>query len=236
MKESENKDISPATETNMLSFIKTHYEKVCQASFAITAHIKDTEAVRQSIRDTAIQLRTYIQNIPDESGVFTYGISEVAEHAKVKTGIICALLDLALAGGLVSKINHQYFISECQKIIAAVSSRLAQSEWGFSSVLAISEANSIEQKSVPAKPFQQKSSQKGMVRIIKDKDAIKDIKDTRSERIVSYVSLNGRVSIQDIHKAIPDTSTKTIQRALNVLIKEGKIKRFGDKRWALYYI
>jgi DNA-binding HxlR family transcriptional regulator len=44
------------------------------------------------------------------------------------------------------------------------------------------------------------------------------------------------VSINDIAKKVIGCSTKTLQRELNNLVQEGKIKRIGDKRWSKYIL
>ncbi|MEI7719619.1 MAG: DeoR family transcriptional regulator [bacterium] len=56
----------------------------------------------------------------------------------------------------------------------------------------------------------------------------------RAAKILEYISTNENVSIKDIASFVSDCSEKTIQRELGVLIKQGLIKRVGERRWSQY--
>lgn len=60
------------------------------------------------------------------------------------------------------------------------------------------------------------------------------MKDRRRKQIMSVIKKRGRVGIKDITSAITDTSEKTLQRALAALVKEGAVKKEGEKRWSVY--
>ena len=77
-------------------------------------------------------------------------------------------------------------------------------------------------------------------KVIKDK-TLKSIntanrKNNRKEQIVSLFTKGVEVSINDIAKKVIGCSTKTLQRELNNLVSENKIKRIGDKRWSKYIL
>jgi hypothetical protein len=61
-------------------------------------------------------------------------------------------------------------------------------------------------------------------------------KNNRKEQIISLFTKGVEVSINDIAKKVIGCSTKTLQRELNNLVQEGKIKRIGDKRWSKYIL
>lgn len=63
---------------------------------------------------------------------------------------------------------------------------------------------------------------------------IKDISSDRDSKVFQIIKDKGEVSIKDISELIIDCSEKTIQRTLNRLIEENKIKRTGERRWAKY--
>lgn len=56
----------------------------------------------------------------------------------------------------------------------------------------------------------------------------------RSSKILDFILINKRVSIKDITAVVHDCSEKTIQRELTRLIREGRIKKVGERRWSLY--
>ncbi len=57
---------------------------------------------------------------------------------------------------------------------------------------------------------------------------------SRTSRIVAILKDKGSASIKDITEMITDVSEKTIQRELNVLIKDNVIRREGERRWSKY--
>jgi predicted HTH transcriptional regulator len=61
-------------------------------------------------------------------------------------------------------------------------------------------------------------------------------KDQRKNTILSFIKGHNNSSIKDIVPNIIGCSEKTIQRELIELIKEGKIKKTGERRWSKYSI
>lgn len=56
----------------------------------------------------------------------------------------------------------------------------------------------------------------------------------RSSKIFDFILANKRVSIKDITVVIRNCSEKTIQRELAGLVREGRIKKVGERRWSFY--
>lgn len=56
----------------------------------------------------------------------------------------------------------------------------------------------------------------------------------RQSRILDIIKEKGQVSIRDIVYQIPGCSSKTIQRDLVKMIKDGLVSKEGERRWSLY--
>jgi len=56
----------------------------------------------------------------------------------------------------------------------------------------------------------------------------------RRTEVLKIVSERGRVSIKDISKNIRNCSEKTIQRELNALVRQGSVRKEGERRWSVY--
>ena len=56
----------------------------------------------------------------------------------------------------------------------------------------------------------------------------------RTALILKVIVENKRVSIKDISKVIRNCSEKTIQRELNSLIRQGLVRKEGQRRWSVY--
>ncbi|MEI6352458.1 MAG: hypothetical protein WCO35_00785 [Candidatus Nomurabacteria bacterium] len=79
------------------------------------------------------------------------------------------------------------------------------------------------------------------IKLEKQKIATKTVnnfnrKNNRKDQILSLFTKGVEVSINDIAKKVVGCSTKTLQRELNNLLQENKIKRIGDKRWSKYIL
>jgi hypothetical protein len=56
----------------------------------------------------------------------------------------------------------------------------------------------------------------------------------RYSTILSFVQNHSGVSIKDISAVVKECSEKTIQRELTEMIRQGLIRRVGERRWSLY--
>jgi hypothetical protein len=58
----------------------------------------------------------------------------------------------------------------------------------------------------------------------------------RKDAILKLIKDKGEVSIKDISQNFYDCSEKTIQRDINALVEEGRVRKQGDRRWSRYSI
>ncbi|MCC6290554.1 DeoR family transcriptional regulator [Candidatus Nomurabacteria bacterium] len=56
----------------------------------------------------------------------------------------------------------------------------------------------------------------------------------RRDTIFKIIKQNGPISIADIARAVPDVSSKTVQRELAELVRSGALKKEGERRWSRY--
>jgi predicted HTH transcriptional regulator len=62
------------------------------------------------------------------------------------------------------------------------------------------------------------------------------IKIARRNDVLNVIKNNGKASIKDVKIVLKDINEKTIQRELLSLVKEGVLKKEGEKRWSTYKI
>ena len=62
------------------------------------------------------------------------------------------------------------------------------------------------------------------------------VKDIRFQKILSLLKPGKQLGIQDLVAEIKGCSSKTIQRDLQELVEQGRVKRQGEKRWSVYSI
>ena len=58
----------------------------------------------------------------------------------------------------------------------------------------------------------------------------------RRTRIQTILEAKGEATIKDISEIITDCSEKTVQRELNAMVEENRVKRQGERRWSKYSI
>jgi DNA-binding transcriptional ArsR family regulator len=62
----------------------------------------------------------------------------------------------------------------------------------------------------------------------------KELARERKSKILALLRTGNMLSVRDIGRAVGEVSEKTIQRDLNVLIIEGRVKQEGRRRWTRY--
>ncbi len=101
-------------------------------------------------------------------------------------------------------------------------------------------SSQVQSKKVPEKIFEQnqdvRDNNDGVMSLTKlPKKTLKSQDKTkRQSEILDCLDRDKSINIQDIYDSFEGVSTKTIQRDLNELIKDSKVVREGNKRWATY--
>jgi Fic family protein len=65
---------------------------------------------------------------------------------------------------------------------------------------------------------------------------IQERKENRRDQILNIFIKDKEYSIKDIGKKVPGCSEKTVSRELENLVKENKLNRKGERRWARYFL
>ncbi|MBI2100303.1 MAG: hypothetical protein HYT48_03125 [Candidatus Vogelbacteria bacterium] len=58
----------------------------------------------------------------------------------------------------------------------------------------------------------------------------------RRGQILGFIRQKGWSSIKEIAQAVPNFSSKTVQRELSELVKAGRLKKEGERRWSRYLV
>jgi hypothetical protein len=197
-------------------------QKIIAAIFLVTGHLPETDPLREKLRSLAV-------------GLVDCTEADVGKQC----GAIIGLLGSAQYAGVISENNAKiieneikYFSDPLYRNDTLVSSlfpapstapqltkghlldkRTSSSDMSYMSK--VPNNNVFEQKTV-------------------HNDVLKEKKDKRQEKILSYITARKSASIKDIATLFPDVSEKTIQRELGALVAAGKINKRGNKRWSLY--
>lgn len=193
-----------------LVLLKT--QKLTAALYLVTEFLSDREPVRWQLRDRALSLLSDV-------AVFGY------ETAISKTDQLLSLIEVVINGGLASTMNFSILKKEYLNlknlILVFQPDELALLKDIIPSSGLIAGQNSTTVS--PRIPVPEKA------KIVKNEND-----SVRRDTILAFIKGRGPVSIADIAKAVPAVSSKTVQRELNALIKQGVLTREGDRRWSRY--
>ncbi len=66
------------------------------------------------------------------------------------------------------------------------------------------------------------------------KERVQEVQKDRRATILGIVQKKDRITVKDVTNVIKDCSDKTIQRELLALVKQGVLKKEGERRWSTY--
>ncbi len=190
-------------------------QKLAQALYAITAFCSDTEPLKAKLRDRAINLITTLNTLKtDESAVFQLSF---LTQILLEIELILELCDLAQAGNVLSKMNVAIIKQEYQLLLKDAQEQILAHN--------LFESN---QSTLPAVS----------TKAVKDKivPKIAGSTSTRQKQIIEVLTGNDWMGIKDIAEAVPNYSTKTVQRELLALVEQGVLKKQGERRWSRYVL
>ncbi|MBI2482456.1 MAG: DeoR family transcriptional regulator [Candidatus Vogelbacteria bacterium] len=190
-------------------------QKLAQALFAITVFCPDSEPLKAKLRDQAINLTTTINAIKtDESTVFHLSfLNQILGEIE----LVLELLDLAQAGNVLSKMNVSIIKQEYEMLLKDAKEQVLADNLFDSNTL-------ILPTSSP--------------KIIKDKKVVgmAGPSSDRQKKIIEVLRGQDWLGIKDIAEAVPNYSTKTVQRELLALVEQGVLKKQGERRWSRYVL
>ncbi|OGG44680.1 hypothetical protein A2841_00785 [Candidatus Kaiserbacteria bacterium RIFCSPHIGHO2_01_FULL_48_10] len=200
------------------TFLVKKCERLASALYVITGFIDAGDPVRIQLRESAINLITQSSH-PHQSSPEAFG-GKCAE--------IAALVETAKSGGLISQMNANLICDEYASVATFFSDHLTH---------ITDHGAHISKDSLPIpkglKGHVNLSSRQLMS--LKDSSANGNKRQSdRKELIIKVITKKDNVSIKDITSEINGYSEKTIQRDLISLVRDGVLKREGERRWSTY--
>lgn len=234
---------------------KIDFNNVYNKSYRLTAGV----FVISNLIETDEQLKTKIKNLSlnlvskaiELKDINFFDCKKIVVELEKISLELMSLLDIASVVGLISKMNGNIIKEEFQSFISELDKFNKKFEEGnFMSVKDILNnsplveiGNNIEninngnEKSLVlnSSNFVSNQNQNNQINGNKNGNGHKR-KDQRRSAIFDFIKGHNETSIKDIVPNITGCSEKTVQRELIELIKEGKIKKTGERRWSKYSI
>ncbi|HEY4494630.1 MAG TPA: hypothetical protein VJC02_00835 [Candidatus Paceibacterota bacterium] len=213
-------------------------EKIAQAIYLITNHLKDNEPLKWELRKESIAILACSKEISSEEEVKDISLDMAIGALLSCASDILSLLSLASISGIISINNANIVAKEINLIVKSMDQ--STNKYGVESGFVLSEeffGNDPElYKMLGNANHSLKSDKKNKAKPpeIDQNIKIKDKKDSRQERIINLLKTQSGLSVKDFKEVISDCSEKTIQRELIDLVDKGIIKREGERRWSKY--
>jgi hypothetical protein len=237
-----------------MSYILKKTEKITTAIYMVTDFMIDSEPLKKELRTYAILLLSKTRELSKKATEPDYSI---VEDLKFGSESISSLINLATTIGLVSNMNGGIIVKELEKtskeLIQIYNDRRVSvtTHPGYANIILSEEMFQVSVPEIQAPVRidkgqdyngQEKSNtvlyKKPETEIAKKENVSKSntlgIKIARRNDVLNIVKVKGQVSVKDIVLMLKDISEKTVQRELFSLVKEGVLKKEGEKRWSVY--
>ena len=218
-------------------FIFKKTERIVSVVFYITHNLKDNEEYKSHIDDiehTAREVHNAVLRSLEARAHTAEDVVRDTAHALIA---LESKLRIGQVAGMVAPEVLQVLVAEIDTVMRGINKYLNQDEEGF--LLAaeadrhpVSTTKQVRQKSAPAA---QSGSGDNLYNTVTQETAAAQ-KQSRQDRILTVIEARGEATIKDISEVVNDVSEKTIQRELNTMINDNKVKRHGERRWSKYSI
>ncbi len=254
-----DKNIEISTRNNVfygsdnLFFVHKKSIKISKALYLITDIIKDTEPLKQSIRQAGVDLI----NIKDTSNIERFLRIFGGQIESIKS-----LIELGIFTRNISQMNGEIITRECDLLINLLDGytenfsrdvvpldkhffavEVEKTPSPFSVLMHTEKQNEgmsfkgqLKDSGSSVRHLVQKGSGEGVKNDKPDSQGQVTVfqKSDRKDKIMDIIKKKEEVTIKDISSLITDCSEKTIQRELNDLLNQGLLKKTGERRWSKY--
>lgn len=238
----------PLTGGSSFSNIYNKSYRLSAAVFMIANIIEGDENLKTQIKRLALSLVSTSIQLKDRT--FSDAQKIVGEIEKVSLELM-SLLNIASVAGFITDMNASILKEEFESFLEALKYFSA----AFETNRSVSVKNIFENEDLEVVKKEISHSFKGDNIVEKNEEKSDKVeksfdqnrqtgngsksfkrKDVRRETIYEFIKGHNNSNIKDIVPNIIGCSEKTIQRELIELIKEGKIRKIGERRWSRYSI
>lgn len=188
-------------------------EKLSQAVHMVLAHVQSKTGITDKLSTLSIQLIGEVLHSSSSAA----GSSTILE--------LISVLQVGETAGIIAPKNTELLVREYNYLLALSCDQKAQDVDLDTHVdtLQEQEGTTSLQGRVGIKPRQNSQGHKGQ-------------SSNRKGQVLEMLKTSSGLGIKEIAQTITDCSEKTIQRLLNTLIKEGSVRKEGERRWSTYHL
>ena len=229
------------------SNLQKKIERIVQATYLVSNHLKDTEPLKWELRKEGINFLTSIRSLGQDEDGKDIPADLVIDALSLCAQDLTSYLSLAIISGLISRNNGTLIIHEIEILLAVFGQVVDENTAKAGFILSeeffagdpelarhlhkkINKGQNVNFISDIKSPKSQITNKQGSERLSSPKDK----KEGRQTRIIALLKTQPNLTIKDFARVINDCSEKTIQRELGNLVEKGIVKKEGERRWSTY--
>ncbi len=197
-------------------------QKLTGALYRVTDLLSDREPLKWLLRNKAINIYENITSI-----IFAKNKDNIIEETLNNLSQIISILELVSMGAFISNLNFEVLKREYVNLRALIEGKRSD----IASEQKLLSDISIGQSSIGQLPKNKADAQD-----VQDRVLHKAVVVDRKEKVLEFIRAEGPKTISEIIPVFNGISEKTIQRDLLDLVKSGKVRAEGEKRWRKYSI
>ncbi len=212
------------------AFLYKRAERIGKALHLILPAFEDSKALKDRVERIAVAL-TDASTLPPSEGKEAFSRELLA---------LSSVIAIAKTSGRLSHMNAELLLRETQHFLEEVAAyeepRMALEELPSLATLSrtVLKTNKEKDNKETIRHETVLDSKTNPLKSIGHNGSSNGKSTERREAILSLLSEKGPVYIKDLSSMIKEVSEKTIQRELQKLVLEGKVKREGERRWTRY--
>lgn len=233
--------ISESLDQTSLKLLTDSSQKIAKALYLITNFFSETNELRSAIRLKSIEAMQYLFDnlrLDGDSLSLKKGYHTLDE--------LLSYIDIAHQTGYISEMNNNFLVERIHSLQESMlkeieDKNLEKRELNislshlFSSSDNILKPDKTEKSLISEKDVLiKKTVPKTQLKKLVYGTAKISLKEKRHQNILDILKQKKDASINDVCSLFKDCSSKTIQRDLKDLIKNKKVVKRGERRWAVY--
>lgn len=219
---------------------RTH--KLSIAIFLVSDNIEGNDFLKSKIKELSSKMLSLVISFKD-NGSYHELNKNISEFEKVYLELL-SFLDISSVSGFISKMNADIIKNELNNLImdfGAFKSSTKINEQDIGTVISSGDKEAFVAGNINVLDPTYSVSDKYIKDInLRYNDQPKSVKrqnkkSNRKSLIYEFILKHNGSSIKDILPNIKGCSEKTIQREIIELIKDGKLRKEGERRWSRYF-
>ncbi len=206
-------------------YVVLKIEKLTAALHLVTSFLNNTDPIKYKLRDLALIVMSGSQSLKYVDGKYK---TVLLDDLKRQIDSLVSFIVVALTDSSVSQMNLTILQKEYRDL------------YNYLDRYQVNQDSLVGKIEMPKTSLSLASALHNKERVFssdhnKPQPSLQSpINQERRDLIVGFVSNHGWSAINEIAKAVPGVSDKTVQRELVSLVGEGVLLKKGDRRWARY--